>query len=136
MQKATYFFKQNLKIMKPIILTLFVIFFIGSFSQTSCTYDQIEPNTVCDTTIVATFSGVVQPILENYCTNCHSGSNPQGDIDLSSWAATEVYALSGSLVGSIARENGYSEMPKNSNKISECEIQKVRKWVLAGSKND
>jgi mono/diheme cytochrome c family protein len=122
--------------MKSIFLIFLAFVLIGSISQTACTYDHIEVTFVCDTAQVATFSAVVQPILANSCTSCHSGSNPQGGVDLSSWAATQDFVTNGSLVGSISYESGYSKMPKNAAQLSTCEIEQVRKWVLAGAKND
>lgn len=93
-------------------------------------------NTItCDTTSV-TFSGSVQPILQTYCTVCHGGSAPEAGVNLSTYAGTKAMATGGTLVGVIEHTSGYSPMPKNSNKLSACNIAKIKKWVDLGAKND
>jgi mono/diheme cytochrome c family protein len=89
----------------------------------------------CDTTNV-TFSGSVKPILETYCNGCHSGSAPSGGISYSTHAGTLPTAQSGSLVGAIQHSAGYSAMPQGGNKLSDCQINKIKKWVALGAKND
>lgn len=93
-------------------------------------------STSCDTLSAQTFSGSVFPILQLNCNGCHGGSAPQGDVDLTTWAKVKPYATSGSLVGSISHEDGWSEMPKSANKMSDCNIAKIRKWVEAGALNN
>lgn len=102
----------------------------GAQNTTAC------GSTTCDTSAVQTFSGAVFPIIELTCNGCHAGSAPQGDIDLSSWAKVNALATSGVLVGAISHESGFSAMPKNATKLSDCNIAKIRKWVDAGALNN
>lgn len=89
----------------------------------------------CDTTVF-TYSGAVKPIMDNKCTGCHNPSNLGGNIDVSTYSAVRVVALNGKLYGSVAHQTGYSPMPKNSAKLSDCEIRQIQKWIAAGSLNN
>lgn len=89
----------------------------------------------CDTAVF-TYSGAVKPIMDNKCVGCHNPSNLGGNIDLSTHAAVRAVALNGKLYGSVAHQPGYSPMPKNSAKLSDCEITQVQKWITAGSLNN
>jgi uncharacterized membrane protein len=89
----------------------------------------------CDTAIF-TFSGAVKPIIDYKCVGCHNPSNLGGNIELSTYNSVKVVALNGKLYGSVAQQAGYSPMPKNSAKLSDCEIRQVQKWISAGSLNN
>ncbi|MBI5856425.1 MAG: hypothetical protein HZB42_02145 [Sphingobacteriales bacterium] len=89
----------------------------------------------CDTAIF-TFSGAVKPIMDGKCTGCHNPSNLGGNIDLSTYTAVRTVALNGKLYGSVAQQPGYSPMPKNGIKLSDCEIKQIQKWITAGSLNN
>jgi mono/diheme cytochrome c family protein len=89
----------------------------------------------CDTTAVS-FSVAVKPILSNYCTGCHSGSAPSGGIDYSTYASTKTTALNGQMTGSIEHKSGFKAMPQGSNKLSDCQISTIKKWIALGAKND
>ncbi len=102
----------------------------GAQNTTNC-----NSGSACDTTAV-TYSGSVQPILQSLCTTCHSGNPPQGGIDLSTYASVKARVAGGSLVGVIEHQPGFSPMPKDGNKLSACNIAKIKKWVALGAKND
>ena len=89
----------------------------------------------CDTAIF-TYSGAVKPIMDNKCVGCHNPSSLGGNIDVSTYNTVRLVALNGKLNGSIAHLTGYSPMPKNSTKLSDCEIRQVQKWIAAGSLNN
>ncbi|MGB3008579.1 MAG: cytochrome c, partial [Chitinophagaceae bacterium] len=89
----------------------------------------------CDTAVF-TYSGAVKTIMDNKCTGCHNPGNLGGNIDVSTYNALRVIALNGKLYGSIAHQVGFSAMPKNSAKLSDCEIRQVQKWITAGSSNN
>lgn len=89
----------------------------------------------CDTAVF-TYSAAVKPIMDNKCVGCHNPSNLGGNIDLSTHTAVKVVALNGKLYGSVAHQAGYSAMPKNSIKLSDCEITQIQKWITAGSQNN
>lgn len=89
----------------------------------------------CDTAVF-TFSAAVKPILDNKCAGCHNPANLGGNIDLSTYASVRLVALNGKLNGSVSHQPGYSPMPKNAAKLSDCEIRQVQKWIAAGSLNN
>ena len=89
----------------------------------------------CDTAVF-TYSGAVKTIMGNKCVGCHNPSSLGGSIDLSTYNAVRTVALNGKLYGSVANQPGYSPMPKNSSKLSDCEIRQIQKWINAGSLNN
>jgi len=89
----------------------------------------------CDT-INVTFSGTVWPIVQNHCFGCHSGGNPSGGISIENHADLATLANNGSLMGAIRHEAGYSPMPKNGMKLSDCKITQIQIWIDDGTPNN
>lgn len=89
----------------------------------------------CDTAVF-TYSGAVKPIMDKKCVGCHNPSNLGGNIDLSTYIAVRAVAINGKLYGSVAQQPGYSPMPKNGIKLSDCEIRQIQKWIAAGALNN
>ena len=82
------------------------------------------------------YSGAVLPLMQTYCIGCHSAASPGGGIDLSSYTQIKTGALNGKLYGSVNHSTGYSPMPKGGNKLSDCQIRQIKKWVDAGAQNN
>jgi hypothetical protein len=114
--------------------------FLLSFLFFGCYYDKIEVlypgSTTCTEITVSTFSANVLPLLNNRCNSCHGGSSPSDGIALDTYDNVMIYVKNGGLLGSIKWESGYSPMPKNSGKMSACEIGKIQSWVDAGALNN
>ncbi len=91
---------------------------------------------MCGDTVNVTYSLSVNPIILNKCQGCHSGSNLQGGIDLSSYLAVKVQVNNGKLWGAVNWSPGFSPMPKNGNKLSTCELTKIQKWIVQGAPNN
>ncbi len=89
----------------------------------------------CDTTNV-TFSGTIWPMIELNCIGCHSGPQPSGNISLENYASIVVQAESGRLFGAISHSAGFSPMPKNAPKLSDCKIEQVKIWIEDGTPNN
>ncbi len=85
----------------------------------------------CDTVNVS-FSANVNPMLSTYCISCHSGSAPQGGVNLSGYANVKIYVDNGKLLGSIEHKPGFVAMPQGS-KLSDCNIGMVRNWIAEGA---
>ncbi len=103
-----------------------------------CYYDKEEllyPDSACDTTAVA-YSTSVVPILSASCYSCHAGSFPSGGIRLDNHGSVAAYANNGKLMGAITHSPGFSPMPKNSGKLSNCKINIIRKWIEDGTPNN
>jgi hypothetical protein len=84
----------------------------------------------CDTSNV-TFSGQIWPMMESYCTGCHSAGAASGGIVIASYEDMVSLAGNGSLMGSIRYEPGYAKMPTN-QQLSECNISLLQKWIDDG----
>ena len=95
----------------------------------------VNCNTSCDSNQFK-YSANVSVIINTFCTGCHSGTVPSGNIDLSNYNALKVQALNGRLVGAVAHNAGYSAMPKDANKLTDCQITQIKKWVAAGALNN
>ena len=82
---------------------------------------------------VFTYSAAVSVIMTAHCTGCHSGAFASGGIDLSNYNGVRTVALSGQLMGAVTHAPGYAAMPQGGNKLSDCEITQLQKWVDAGA---
>lgn len=89
----------------------------------------------CDSTDI-TFSGIIQPIINNSCKGCHSGTSPSGNISLENYFDVSTIALNGDLLGVINAEPGYVPMPYNSSPLPDCEIDQITNWVNQGAPNN
>lgn len=86
----------------------------------------------CDTTNVK-YSTHIKPIIQNACQGCHSGTAPGGGINLATYAGVKAIADNGKFLGSISYLTGYSGMPKNGNKLTDCQITMVKLWINQGA---
>lgn len=89
----------------------------------------------CDTSSVK-YSVQVKTIIDANCKGCHSGSSPQGGIDLSSHELVKAQVTANKLYQAISHAGGVSPMPKGGNKLSDCQIRAVKIWIDAGSLNN
>jgi Planctomycete cytochrome C len=111
---------------------------ISIASLNSCYYDKSDllyPDTACDTAAVK-YSTSVLPILSSNCISCHGGATPSAAIRLDTYAGVKQQADNGRLWGAVSHSPNYSPMPKNSNKLSSCNLEKIRIWITAGAPNN
>ena len=114
----------------------FIILLLIGFLQ-GCYYDNkdiLNPS-VCDTTIV-TYSVSVNPVITAYCTGCHSGPNSPLAISLETYAGVKSQVANGKLLGVVTHSSGFVPMPQNENKLSDCNIAKIRVWKAASEPNN
>jgi hypothetical protein len=120
----------------PVMLLVATSAFILTFN--SCAYDKAEilypPNT-CDTATV-TYTKSIMPILGANCNTCHGGSLPAGGMDLSVYSVVKAQVDNGRLWGAVSHTAGYKPMPKNSDKLNDCNLNKIKLWILAGAPNN
>ncbi len=90
--------------------------------------------TACDTSSV-TWSGSVQPLISNYCLNCHNSASAGGGITLTSYSDVSNVANSGKLTGALRGKPGYVKMPQGFD-LTECQIRTVEIWVSDGAPNN
>lgn len=111
------------------------------FALQGCYYDNEEelyPSAAGCETENMTFTADVWPVISASCTGCHSGANPSGNISLENYADVAAGAAIGegnygSLYGVINHSSGNSPMPKNSSKLSDCTIAKIKAWIDQGA---
>jgi hypothetical protein len=84
----------------------------------------------CDTSSVS-FTAQIWPMMESYCTGCHSSSAPGGGIVIAGYEDLTALAENGSLMGSIRWESGYARMPTN-QQLSDCQITLLQQWIDEG----
>ncbi len=89
----------------------------------------------CDLTNV-TYTKSIKPILDTWCTGCHSGGSPQGAVDLSNYTSVQTYVKNGKLSAAVNWTSGYVAMPYKSNKLSPCNLSKIKTWIDAGALNN
>jgi len=89
---------------------------------------------VCDTVNPVTYSGTIWPVVQTYCTGCHSGTTPSGGIRLESYSNLSAVAASGTLMNSL-RGNGVPKMPPAGN-LSTCKIRQFEIWISNGYPNN
>lgn len=80
-----------------------------------------------------TYSGQVVPILQTNCLGCHNGLAIDGGfIPLDTYDGIKEQVNGGFLLPAI-EHTGINPMPKNGNKLSDCKITIIRKWIEAGA---
>lgn len=114
---------------------------ITIFIFSGCYYDKTQlqyPVSNCDTTKVS-FSTDIINILDASCQGCHKGTSSSSGINLYDYATIKSLALDGkyvygSLLSSVSFQGGNpSPMPKGSNQLPVCDINKIRAWVNSGA---
>jgi cytochrome c5 len=115
-----------------IVLALFLIMAV------SCYYDSEEAlypslTSTCDTVNV-TYSATIAPIMNNYCTSCHSGSLPSGGITLTNYQGVQAIAANGQLLKAV-NGNGVPKMPP-SGSLPPCKITQIEIWINHGMPNN
>lgn len=97
-----------------------------------CSQDTV--GTGCDVSNV-TYAKTIQPVLQNNCPGCHSGSAPTAGVSLVGYANVKKIADDGRLVGVTSHAPGYVTMPPG-GKLRDCAIEQVRVWVQSGAPNN
>ena len=119
----------------PLLIIIITVLIIG------CRYDKEEDlypqaNGTCAPGTV-TYSGTMVSLMSTYaCVTCHHAVSPAGNITVTTYNGLKTVALNGRLYGSITHANGYIGMPLGSNKMSDCDIAKVKAWIDAGAPNN
>ena len=129
--------------MKSLLLTsfLFVVFIAFSASSnhpasSSFQAEGVQQDSVaCDTSMV-TFSGHVLPLLQANCTKCHNDKKAAARVNLSNYEGVKKVSDEGELMGTVTHSKGFKSMPKKADKLSDCQIAVLQKWVNEGAKND
>ena len=130
--------KNHFKKIVGAISLLFIVTFISS-----CYYDnqeELHPNVNssggCDTTSIITYTRNIVPIMVESCgsnnSGCHQNSSSSNfNIGLNSYA--EIIAIDTTqLMSTITQDGNYTKMPRGGNKLADCQIAIIQKWVNTG----
>lgn len=90
---------------------------------------------LCDTLNV-TYSETITSIIQSNCLGCHSSTGTGGGILLNTYSGVKQQVTNGRLWGSINWQSGFSQMPQNAAKLSDCDITKIGIWIQDGAPNN
>jgi hypothetical protein len=134
--------------MKKVIVCLSVInLFLAGCSKTDEETERKKstPNTVatpvgCDT-VNMKFSANIQPIITANCISCHNSVRANLNVRLDTYEgvkqqATRLRNTISVLIGVTSHADGFTPMPYNKPKLSDCDINKIRSWVNRNSPNN
>lgn len=121
-----------MKISKFYLLVFFIGF--GLVLTTSCGDD--DDMTECDPND-SSYSNNVKDLLDASCaySGCHDadGISENGRSMHTYEAAVAAFTIDESrVIGAINHSAGFSNMPKGTDKLSDCNIEKLTNWIDAG----
>lgn len=92
---------------------------------------------VCDTTNV-TYSADVSSILQSNCYSCHSTSSGiiNVNVNFEGYSNVKMQVDNNNLISAITHAPGYTPMPYNLPKLSDCNINIIRAWINGGAPNN
>jgi hypothetical protein len=116
---------------------LFALTVATSLFLTSCYNDNEEdlyPAGACELTAV-TYATTIKPIMQASCAmaGCHNNATASAGVRLEDYPGLKTIATSGQLIGAINHSSGFSAMPKNMAKLSQCQLDQIKKWVDDGA---
>lgn len=121
----------------------FLIAVVGSLAliALSCskTSEQaLDPSTSSCDTVNMKYSANVVPILQSICYDCHSltTNGISGGIILEGYSNLKFRVDNGDLIGAITHAPGYTPMPFELPKLSDCDINTIRSWINNGAQNN
>jgi len=88
----------------------------------------------CDTSDVR-FTATIQPILQTYCTGCHSGTAASAGLNFTTYAGVKPQIDNGRIWAAI-NHTGPKPMPLGGDKLSDCNIAKIGIWIRNGAPNN
>lgn len=89
-----------------------------------------DPNQTCDTLNV-TYTARIEPIIRANCYVCHAGTAEGGGNIMLEGYANFSNVDGARLYGAVSHTAG-SPMPKGGNKLPDCDISAIKKWIDTG----
>lgn len=116
----------------------------------ACSYtNAYETPAPCNLPATVSYQVHVLPILTKNCYSCHSAQEYQkstasgGIFNMEDFTQVKFYSDPANgrsnvsyMVGNIRHDAGFLPMPKNGNKLSDCDIATIKAWVDAGAPNN
>jgi hypothetical protein len=121
--------------MKDLLHAFFLLIFVFTFH--SCYWDNEEDlypssGSNCDTTQV-TYSGTIAPIMSTYCNSCHNTATANGGVITDTWTGLSTVVNNGKLYNAVNWVDGVNNMPQGGQKLSDCNLAKINKWIADGA---
>ena len=122
--------------MKSLIRLLIISIFI-TFAFSGCYYDKEDMLYIsCDLTNV-TYKLTIAPVMIRNCNGCHyQGSTSGNGLITDNYTDLSSLAAPGGQLWQAVNGLGVSQMPKNSSKLSSCDLSKIKKWIDDGAPNN
>ena len=127
------FYTQKIKLVQKLVPVLAVV---GLLVYSSCYKDNVETlypsSTTCDTTTIS-FANDIQPILNTNCAlgGCHNKATASGTVELEDYDGAKSAAQ-----GALLTDINDGSMPQGGTKLSQCNINKISRWVNMGMPNN
>lgn len=116
-----------------------IVAVITLWSLSGCYYDNEEElypqGTGCDTNNV-TYSGTIAPVMVNNCNGCHNSLSPSAGIITDNYNDLKTIVDNGRFWGAVTHAQGFSPMPQNQPKLTDCTLEKIKKWIDDGANNN
>jgi hypothetical protein len=93
------------------------------------------PTTPCDSTNVS-YSKTIAPIMSDNCNVCHSTTLASAGIITDNYKTLDSIARTGQLWSAVNWEPGFIPMPNGGQKLSSCNLAKIKNWINNGSPNN
>lgn len=99
--------------------------------------DKEEPPTdpTCETEGL-TYTNFAAGLLNSNCatSGCHNAdASDNGTFQMHNYEAAFAAVGFGRIVGAINWEDGFSNMPKGGEQLSDCNIEKMEAWIASGA---
>ena len=104
-----------------------------------------QPKVITNLPEAVVYTDIIQPILDNRCTNCHNPAKKKGDLRLNDFTGLMAGGKGGSVVeaGQVAQselykrlllppENKHAMPPKGKDPLTESELQLIAWWINQG----
>jgi len=117
---------------------------VFAFLFSSCAKENVESLKAektlgCNNDKEISYAKDIVPILQANCgtqSGCHSNGAASGGVKLEDFDGVKEVAQTGLLKKSLFHESGVSPMPKNLNKLDDCTLSIIQKWLDAGFPNN
>ncbi len=125
--------------MKPSLSSVAALLVLGSAGvllvSAGCADSKKEQPSPCDVQGQnITYAAVVSPIFDARCRACHSSqaaNSMGGGNDFSTYEAIKRFP-SNVLLNSIKQAPGARAMPPVGSKLSDCDIERIERWIATG----
>jgi len=89
----------------------------------------------CETSNI-TYTNTIAKILETNCYACHGGTaTASGGIKLDTYEGAKAKGVANQLYPAVSQSGTVPAMPQGGDKLSDCNIIKIKKWIDDGYPN-